>query len=268
MPLDSDLPDLEVPIDLRIEGPVATMTLNRPDARNAMDASMLERFGVVLDQLESNEDVRVVILTGAGHLAFCAGFDHDERHAMSSAEIKAFFAGLRTACKRLARLPMAVIAAINGFAVGLGTELAACADVRIAAQSATLGLTDVRLAVVPGAGGAQRVARLIGVARAKEIIMTGRRISARDAQALGLVNDVVIDDELKHTSRQWAEEFLSAAPLAVAQAKRVIDKGINMPLDDALELEAKEFDRLLGTDDRVEAIAAFNEKRNSNFQGS
>lgn len=260
--------DLKGPVDVRLEGAIATITLNRPGARNAMNRDMIEHLSAAIEKVGHDPAVRVVILTGAGELAFCAGIDYAERDELGDDEVQAFFRDLRATFSRLARLPRPVIAAINGFAIGLGTELAVCADVRLAAQSATLGLTDVRMAVVPGAGGTQRLSRLIGVARAKELILTGRRISARDAEQIGLVNAVIDDEELAHTARQWAEEFLITAPLAVAEAKNLIDSGFDMPLDEALALEAAAFERLLRSRDRGEAMSAFQEKRATDFQGS
>jgi enoyl-CoA hydratase/carnithine racemase len=246
---------------------IATLTLNRPDARNSLNRDLLSDLDHHIQALRADDSARVIVITGSGEHCFCAGFDTDERESQTDSQVRAFIDQMRQTFSAIASLPKPVIAAINGLALGPGWELAMCADVRIAAQNATLSFNEVRLAMIPCAGGSARLARLIGPSKAKELIMKARRIRAPEAERLGLVNAVVPDEELKIHTQQWASDFLQAAPLALEQAKFAIDYGASSDLTTALAIEAMAVDSLLPTEDRREALSAFNAKRKAQFKG-
>ena len=249
---------------------VAFLTLDRPTAANALSKGLvaeLERAFAALAAEVKDGGLRAVVLTGAGDKVFCAGADLKERRAMTLDETWAFLDELNRLMDTVAAFPRPVIAAINGAAFGGGLELALAADLRIAADHVEMGLTEVRLGIIPGAGGTQRLARLLGVAAAKELILTGRRIGAARALALGLVSEVVPSGELAAAAARLATEIASAGPLATGAAKRAIDGGIDLPLADGLALEAVCYEEVLTSDDRNEALAAFAEKRAPIFKG-
>jgi methylglutaconyl-CoA hydratase len=253
----------------RREG-VAFLTLDRPSAANALSKALvaeLERAFAALAAEVKHGDVRAVVITGAGDKAFCAGADLKERRAMSLEETWGFLDELNRLMSTVAAFPRPVVAALNGAAFGGGLELALAADLRIAADSAEMGLTEVRLGIIPGAGGTQRLARLLGIAAAKELILTGRRIGAARALALGLVSAVVPAAELAEAAARLGTEIAGAGPLATAAAKRAIDGGYDLPLADGLALEAACYEEVLASDDRNEALAAFAEKRPPVFKG-
>jgi enoyl-CoA hydratase/carnithine racemase len=251
-------------------GRAAFVTLNRPDAANALSkglvAALQGAFTELAAGLKHGDDVRAVVVTGAGK-AFSAGADLKERRTMSLDQTWGFLDELNRLMNAVATFPRAVIAAINGAAFGGGLELALACDIRIAADTAELGLTEVRLGVIPGAGGTQRLARVASVAAAKELILTGRRVRAQRAYALGIVSDVVPAVDLTDAAAKLAEEIAVAGPLAVAAAKRAIDEGSALPLADALALEATCYEEVLASDDRNEGLAAFAEKRPPAFKG-
>jgi enoyl-CoA hydratase/carnithine racemase len=245
---------------------ITTLTLNRPEARNTLNLALIDALATHVQALH-HDDSRVVILTGAGDHCFCAGFDTDERDTQSPADLRALLNKLRLTFSSLASLPKPVIAAINGLALGPGWELAMCADIRLAAQNATLSFNEVRLAMIPSAGGTARLTHLIGPAKAKELLMKARRIRAPEAERIGLVNAVVPDEDLPSHALQWASDFLQASPLALQQAKLTIDAAASSPLSSALTIEALAIDSLLPTEDRQEALAAFSAKRKAQFKG-
>ena len=246
---------------------ICTVELNRPAVMNALDGALVEALGETFYALEYDEEVRVVILTGAGDRAFCVGADLKERKGMSQGEVRRRIDDYRVVFDRIARLSKPVICGINGYAFGGGLELAMACDLRVAAQQTQMGLTELRLGIIPGAGGTQRLSRLVGVARAKELIFTGARISADSAAEMGLVNDVVAADELIERCRELAEEMLLSAPIALAQAKVAIDTGADVDLQSGLDLESVAYAVTLGTEDRLEGLAAFKEKRDPKFKG-
>jgi methylglutaconyl-CoA hydratase len=246
---------------------IVTLTLNRPDSANALSLALLSEFHEVLTDLQFRSDVRVVILTGAGTKAFCAGADLKERRGMDEDQVRKTVSQIRGVVEGVANLPMPVIAAVNGVAFGGGTELALAADLRIAAESARFGLTETSLAIIPGAGGTQRLPRLIGLAKAKELIFTARRIDAATALSLGLVNDVVPDAELLPAAYRLAEEIAQNGPIAVRQAKFAIDQGCEVDLRTGLAIEQKAYDVVIPTRDRLEGLAAFAEKRKPRYEG-
>jgi methylglutaconyl-CoA hydratase len=252
---------------VRIErdGRIAWLTLERPEAANALSKALVADLGAALAVLRT--DPPVVILTGGGEKAFCAGADLKERRAMSLDETRAFLVDLNATVDALAAHPQPVIAALNGAAYGGGLELALACDVRIAAEGIEVGLPEVRLGIIPGAGGTQRLARVCGAGVAKQLILTGRRIDAARALSLGLFSAVVPASELRAEALRWATEIATAGPLAVAQAKAAIDEGWGQPLAAALAVERARYQVVLASEDRNEGLRAFAEKRKPNFTG-
>ncbi len=242
-------------------------TLDRPEAMNAFTRAMLTELDERVAGLESGaSSARALVITGSGR-AFSAGADLKERATMQSEEVRAFLAKIGAVFRRLERLPLPTIAALNGFAFGGGLELALCCDLRVASADALLGLTETSLGIIPGAGGTQRLTRTIGMARAKELIFSARRIDAATAAALGLVNRVLPANELWSGTLALAEEMNRNAPLAIAAAKAAIQEGQSQDLDAALFTERKHYEKTIPTADRVEALTAFREKRDPVFQG-
>jgi methylglutaconyl-CoA hydratase len=255
-------------VNVERDGRIAWLTLERPEAANALSKALVADLDATLAAFShEDEPLPVLVVTGAGEKAFCAGADLKERRAMSLDETRAFLRELNATIDALASYPQPVIAALNGAAYGGGLELALACDIRIAAQGIELGLPEVRLGILPGAGGTQRLSRLCGLATAKELILTGRRIDAGRAQALGLVSAVVPRGELHAEALRWATEIATAGPLAVAQAKAAIDGGFGEPLEQALAIEREAYEIVLGSEDRNEGLRAFAEKRKPDFTG-
>ncbi len=248
------------------------VTLNRPDAANALSRRLVaELTGLCADlarEIAGGADIRLLVLTGAGPRAFSAGADLKERRGWTLDDTRLFLGEINALMNAVAVFPRPTIAAINGSAFGGGFELALACDVRIAAETAEMGLTEVRLGIIPGAGGTQRLARVAGVAVAKELTLTGRRIGAARARELGIVTEVVPPAELPAAAARWAGEIGSAAPLALAAAKRAIDEGIALPLHEGLAIERARYEEVLVTDDRNEGLAAFAEKRPPVYKGT
>jgi enoyl-CoA hydratase/carnithine racemase len=246
---------------------VATLTLNRPDAANALSRALVGELAARLAEVSADPEVRALVVTAAGDRVFCAGADLKERRTMSPDEVPAFLLQARHLLDALAGLRCPTIAALNGAAMGGGLELALCCDLRLAARGVQLGLTETSLAIIPGAGGTQRLPRLVGVARAKELIFTARRIDADEAWRIGLVNAVVDGATLRARALELGREIARNGPVAVAQAKRAIDGGLELPLAQALAFEQTCYAPVLETEDRWEALAAFAEKRPPVFRG-
>jgi enoyl-CoA hydratase/carnithine racemase len=249
------------------EGAVAWVTLARAEAANALSRGLVAGLRARLGELAAERDLRVIVLTGAGDKAFCAGADLKERRTFTTDETRAFLADLNAAVDALAAFPRPVIAALNGAAFGGGLELALACDLRIAAEHVSLGLPEVQLGIIPGAGGTQRLARACGIAVAKELVLTGRRIDARRALDLGLVSAVVPPGDLRTDARRLAQEIANAGPLAVACARRAIDLGFGRPLAEGLAIERDCYEVVLGSADRDEGLAAFAEKRRPRYEG-
>jgi enoyl-CoA hydratase/carnithine racemase len=247
------------------------VTLNRPTAANALSRALvadLTKFcGELAREIAAGADVRALVVTGAGDKAFSAGADLKERRTWTLDDTRVFLGEINALMDELAAFPRPTVAAVNGVAFGGGLELALACDLRIAADTAEMGLTEVRLGIIPGAGGTQRLARIAGLAAAKELILTGRRIGAARARELGIVSDVVPAVELPAVATRWAAEIASAAPLALGAAKRAIDEGISRSLADGLRIEQDRYEEVLVTDDRNEGLAAFIEKRPSVYKG-
>lgn len=254
-------------VRLERDGAVARLTIDRPEVANCLSFDTLAQMRARVGELARAQDVRVVVITGAGEKAFCAGADLKERATMPLEKVPQFVASIRALMDEVEALPMPTVAAVNGVAFGGGTELLLACDLRIAAAHAQLGLTEVSLAIIPGAGGTQRLPRLIGRARAKELILTGRRISAQEAERIGLVHAVVDADGLSARVAAVVSEIAANGPLAVRAAKRAIDAGCEKPLAEGLRVEAECYESILPTKDRVEALQAFREKRKPQFRG-
>lgn len=240
------------------------ITLNRPDSLNALNRALLDQLRAAIAELAGNRKVRTIILTGRGR-AFSAGADLKERAGMDPDQVRAFVRLIGDTFSAVAALPQVTIAAVNGLALGGGTELALACDLRMVHPEASLGLTETRLGIIPGAGGTQRLPRLVGPAFAKDMILTGRKVSASEALAVGLANRVV-EDPLA-ASLAIAEEVRLCAPISVEQAKRAIDGGWDLDLAAGLDLERACYEVCLPTQDRLEALAAFRDKRPPKFKG-
>ncbi len=248
-------------------GSTEVWTIDGEKRRNAISRAALAEFEQRVERVSRGHATRAVILTGAGERAFCAGADLKERAGMSEAEVRGFLAQLGRVLRAMERSDCVFIAAINGAALGGGTELALACDFRVAAPTAELGLTEVQLGIIPGGGGTQRLPRLVGPARAKDLILTGRRINAAEALAIGLVQRLAPEGRLLEVAHGLAEQVGANAPLAVAAAKHAIDEGLVMSLDEALALEQRHYEKVLTSEDRLEGLAAFGEKRPPRFRG-
>jgi enoyl-CoA hydratase/carnithine racemase len=246
---------------------IATLTLNRPQVMNALNFEMVETLKAHLANMRFNPDIHVVIITGAGEKAFCAGADLKERAMLSADQVLTFLDLLRKVFEFVEQYAKPVIVAINGIALGGGLEIALAADIRLASQNAVVGLTETRLAIIPGGGGTQRLPRLIGKGKAKELIFTGRRIDSTEAQAIGLVNHVYPADRLLSKTREMAAEICKGGPIAVQQAKYAINAGLESDLHTGLSIEANAYQVCLSTEDRLEGLAAFAEKRQPVYKG-
>jgi enoyl-CoA hydratase/carnithine racemase len=246
---------------------VATITLNRQEVMNAISRDLLKALEERVAALRFDSDVRVVLITGAGPKAFSAGADLKERATMSPEEVKSFIHTIGYLFQEIAQLNKPVIAAINGIAFGGGLELALAADIRLAAETALVGFPETQLAIIPGAGGTQRLPRIIGRGKAKELIFTGRRISAAEAREIGLVNHVYPAEELMAECRKMAATIAQAGPIAIQQAKIAIDDGIEVDLRSSLAVESKAYWVCIPTEDRLEGLAAFKEKRKPVYKG-
>lgn len=249
------------------DGGVCTLTLNRPEVMNSVNVEMLRDLHAALEAVQFDPEARCVIVTGAGEKAFCAGADLKERAGMAELEVRRYIETIRNTFSLVESLPVPVIAAVNGIALGGGTELALASDLRIVSETATLGLTETSLAIIPGAGGTQRLPRIVGKAKAKELIFTARRIDAQEALAIGLANKVVPASSLLGEARAMAEAITKNGPVAMRVAKRAIDRGMEMDLASALVFESTCYEITIPTEDRREGLLAFREKRKPVYWG-
>jgi enoyl-CoA hydratase/carnithine racemase len=243
------------------------LTLNRPEVMNSFNFALLRALKAEIEALRFRPEVRVVVITGAGDKAFCAGADLKERASLTPLQVKEFIYTIRDLFTQIEDLNKPVVAAVNGVALGGGTELALACDIRLAAETATLGLTETRLAIIPGAGGTQRLPRLIGRGKAKELIFTGRRVAAAEALALGLVNRVHPLADLPAACEALAAEIAGTGPIAIEQAKYAINKGLETDLHTGLVIESNAYWVTIPTKDRLEGLAAFREKRQPVYRG-
>ncbi|MGG4447161.1 enoyl-CoA hydratase-related protein [Brevibacillus porteri] len=259
---------MEESVRFKREGHIGLITLNRPDELNALNYDTLERLGNLIEQVRLDaKEIRVVIVKAEGR-AFSAGADLKERRTLTEQQVRRNVRKIRDVFTALERLPQPTIAMINGFAFGGGFELALACDFRYAVADAKMGLTEVSLGIIPGAGGTQRLSRLIGPSKAKELILTARRIQAQEAYQIGFVNAVAKDtEELRELAMGLANEILANAPLAVYQAKSAIDRGSSVDLQTGLDIETMCYEVIIPTTDRLEALEAFREKRKPVFKG-
>ncbi|MGA2025858.1 MAG: enoyl-CoA hydratase-related protein [Syntrophobacteraceae bacterium] len=248
-------------------GQTRILTLNRPEVMNCFNFALLRELREKLEVYQWDPEVRVIIITGAGGKAFCAGADLKERATMPEEQVRQFIFTLRGVFAFLEVMNKPVIGAVNGIALGGGTELALACDIRIASESATMGLTETRLAIIPGGGGTQRLPRLVGRGKAKELIFTGRRVDAKEALEIGLVNKVTPADKLIDECLAMAAMICEAGPIAIAQAKYAVNYGIEVDLHSGLAIESNAYWVTIPTADRLEGLAAFREKRKPVFKG-
>ncbi len=254
-------------LKLDVDGQIAVLQIARPAALNALNSETLDELNQVLTEVEARDDVKVLILTGGPdkkdnpYKSFVAGADIKEMVNLSAAEARAF--GMRAAAPffKLMNMRQVTIAAVNGFALGGGCEIAMACDIRIASESALFGQPEVGLGIIPGFGGTQRLARLVGMGRAKEMIFTGSNIDAQEAYRIGLVNKVVPNEELMDTAKKMAGKIASNASYAVSIAKAAINNGYDMDIKNAVEYEANLFGLTCSTHDRTEGMTAFIEGR-------
>jgi len=262
----ADVPDQPELVRVERDGDVVWLTIEREAVMNCLSFPTLRRLRALLAELREDLSIRCVLITGAGSKAFCAGADLKERRTMPDERVPHFVRNIRALMDDVEALPQPTIAVVNGFAFGGGTELMLACDLRIAADHAQFGLTETTLAIIPGAGGTQRLPRLIGKSRAKDLILTGRRIDAQEAERIGLVNRIATGPELKAAASELAGTIAKNGPIAVRAAKEAIDRGSEQPIRAGLEVEGECYSRVLGTEDRVEALVAFGEKRPPVFQ--
>lgn len=257
-----------------LEGPdrgITEVLMNRPRARNALGKVFVSELLEALARLRDDRQVRVLLFRSGVKGVFCAGADLKEREQMSDAEVGVFVQRLRGLMNEIAAFPAPTIAAVDGYALGGGLELALACDLRVAASSAVMGLIETTRGLLPGAGGTQRLPRCLGVALAKELIFTGRRLSGTQAQALGLVNHAVAQNEegdaAYHRARELAQEILPQAPIAVRLGKVAIDRGMEVDIASGMAIEGMCYAQNIPTRDRLEGMAAFREKRPPRFVG-
>jgi len=246
---------------------IATITLNRPEALNAVSKEVINEVLQALEDVRTDENVRVVVLTGAGEKAFSAGADIKAMKGMNALKGRELSLMGEKLCSGLENLEKPVIAAINGYALGGGLEVAMACDLRIASERARMGQTEINIGLIPGWGGTQRLTRLIGRTKAKELIFTGKMIDAKTAEELGIVNMVFPAEEFREKVRQFAKELTSKAPVALKVAKALINKGADMSLDAAIALEREGIGVVASTEDLQEGVSAFMEKRKPMFKG-
>ena len=250
-----------------VEGHIGYVTVNRPDVLNCFNYDTLRELQEAVDSIHVDPEVRVVIFTGAGQKAFSAGADLKERKTLNEAEVRRNVKAIRDVFNSIAALPQPTIAAVNGYALGGGFEWLLSCDFAIAVEGVSMGLTETSWAIIPGAGGTQRLPRLIGEMKAKELIFTAKKISSEEALELGIVLKVVPQEELSDVCKQFATSIMKNGPVALKQAKYAIVQGMNTDLQTGLAIESKAYELTIPTEDRIEALNAFSEKRNPQFSG-
>ncbi len=252
---------------LEINNHIAFVTINRAEALNAFNYETLLELQKTVEQLRVDPNVRAVIFIGAGEKAFSVGADLKERKNLTDEEVKRNLYKINEVFNTIDTLPQPTIAAINGYAFGGGMELALACDFRFAAKETAMGLTETSLAIIPGAGGTQRLPRLIGQAKALELILTGCRLTAEEAMTYGIVTRVADRQQLLNECVAFCSQLLANGPIALQQAKFAIKNGMNTDLATGLQIERKAYEVTLPTDDRIEALQAFAEKRKPHFKG-
>jgi len=246
---------------------IATITFNRPQALNALNGALLAEFSLALDAIAADEDIRVLVLTGAGDKSFVAGADISELATFDSLKAKSFARSGHDIINKLQLLPITVVAAVNGFALGGGTEIAIACDFIYASENAKFGQPEINLGVIPGFGGTQRLPRLIGTNMAKELIFTGKMISAEEALRLGLVNKVVSQEKLMEEVMKTVGIIASKGKVSLREAKQAVNKGMNVDLANGCGIEIDAFALCYASPDAKEGTSAFLEKRKPEFKG-
>ena len=247
-------------ITYEVEGQIGIITINRPKALNALNSAVLDELDKTLDAVDQ-EAIRCLILTGAGEKSFVAGADIGEMSTLTKAEGEAFGKKGNDVVRKLETFPIPVIAAVNGFALGGGCEISMSCDIRICSENAVFGQPEVGLGITPGFGGTQRLARIVGTGKAKEMIYGARNIKAEEAYRIGLVNNVYPAEELMPAAKKLASTIARNAPIAVRNCKRAINEGIQVDMDQAIVIEEKLFGSCFETCDQKEGMNAFLEKR-------
>ncbi|WP_078427606.1 enoyl-CoA hydratase/isomerase family protein [Alkalihalobacterium alkalinitrilicum] len=251
-------------LKLEINKGLGWITIDRPEVRNALNAQTLSEIEKAVDDFESHDEVKVIVITGAGEKSFAAGADIQQLRDRPMLE--ALVPGMQATYKKIENCSKATIAAINGFALGGGCELALACDIRIAVNHAKLGLPELNLGIIPGAGGTQRLSRIVGKGKAMEMILTGKMIDGQEAERIGLVSQSVDGSELEAVVEQVANSIMSKGPVAIKLAKMVINRGYDVDLDTALMMEKMAQALVFGTEDKQEGTQAFLDKRQANFQ--
>lgn len=247
---------------------IATITFNRPKALNALNTALLNEFSDALDQISADESIRVLVLTGSGEKAFVAGADIKELASRNPLSGKAFARQGQLVISKLQELAIPVIAAVNGFALGGGSEIALASDFIYASEAANFGLPEITLGIIPGFGGTQRLPRLIGMSKAKEMIFTGKMVPAKEAFEIGLVNKVVAAGELMAEVLKTAKNIAAKGKTSLRAAKQAVNNGMNVDLATGLNIEVDAFALCIASQDSKEGLNAFIEKRKAEFKGS
>ncbi|ASN05597.1 enoyl-CoA hydratase [Virgibacillus necropolis] len=251
----------------KIDDHIALLTLNRTDAANAVSKALLDELNKNIKKIEHDSSIRCTIITAAGEKAFCAGADLKERKGMTEDQVIQAVQYIGETVSHVAKMKMPVIAALNGVAFGGGLELALACDIRIAVNNTKLGLTETSLAIIPGAGGTQRLTRLIGLGQAKRLIFTGKPVSTEEALSIGLVEQLTDQESLINEAIKTAKQIATNGPIALKQAKTAIDKGIQTDLETGLTIEHVCYKETIPTKDRLEGLNAFKEKRKPEYKG-
>ena len=249
------------------EAGIATLTLNRPDVMNSLNFPLLHALRDRVESFRFRKDLRVIIITGSGERAFCSGADLKERATLNPDQVREYIYTIRNLFTAIEELNKPVIAGVNGIALGGGTELALASDIRIASSKASMGLTETRLAIIPGAGGTQRLPRLVGKGKAKELIFTGQRVDAQEALNIGLVNKICEPKDLMEACHEMAAMICETGPVAIEQAKYAINYGMETDMHTGLAIESNAYWVCIPTEDRLEGLAAFKEKRKPVYKG-
>jgi len=261
--------DNQMSVDVTVEDRIATVVLNRPEAMNSIDPDMRKDWNSAIQRIRTDPDIWVAIITGAGDRAFCTGSDLKKTMPRQESFAQQQFGDTppESLTAEMHHIDKPFIAAINGYAVGGGLEIALACDIRICAQTAHFGLSEVKVGSIPGTGGTQRLPRAIGLSDAMLMLLTGDRVDAREAHDMRLVSKVVAQEELMSTARTIARTITQNAPLAVRAVKRLVREGLDVPLPHALDLERCAFGLLYASEDRIEGRRAFTEKRPPNYRG-
>lgn len=254
-------------IKFETKNQIAYVTINRPDKLNALNSAVMEDLRAAFHGLKHDKSIRVVILTGSGEKAFVAGADIGELNANNVVDAKEYTHRGQAVLNLIENLGKPVIACLNGFALGGGCELAMACTMRLASENAKLGQPEVKLGIIPGYGGSQRLPRLVGKGLANQILLTGEMISAQEAHRIGLVNEVVPQADLIKRAEEIAAKIIANAPLAIQYTLEAVNHGMEMTLDEGLFLEATLFSVACATEDKKEGTSAFLEKRPAKFQG-